>query len=622
MTIRIFKYLLLVVFFCILGMSCNQTCPPGERLCGVVCAAIKIDPFNCGACGKSCFTGHACRNGFCSRSCTNEEELCGGFCVKTNSSVHHCGKCGVACTNGKICADGVCAHPCEFSIDCPQGNLCEQGACIKDPTYSNDKKNIGISVWPLHLGGKGPDYGYQMATDSQDNVFITGSFDGVALFGKTKLTTKGQYDIFIAKFSKKGALQWVKSIGGSGTESGQSIAVDSKGSVYVAGVFRDTLDISGAENLRTKGGSDICLIKFSGGGSIQWAKSIGGTGNESGPRLIVDNLNQPVVIGNFEKNIRIGNTTLQSADLEGIFITKMSPDGRHLWVKGAESQDSFGEKVKDLAVDTRNSIYVMGHFTKKVRFARFTQSAGSSGNIFITKLSSTGVFQWVSGVSAGTIEGRSITMDSKDNFWIAGHFSSIGDFLGKTPLTSGGGKDIFVAKYNSEGRYQFAKSAGGNNDVELASATVDRSGQLYLTGHFTNNAAFDKLQLRSRGGKDIFVVRMGSNQQFVWGLNLGGSLKDTASHIVTTSSGTVFASGTFQGRLQLGDVRFTSRGSEDIIISTFCHQGTCTCPTGLSSCNGNCVSLQNDRENCGKCGTTCATGYFCAVGKCTPIKAP
>jgi hypothetical protein len=45
-----------------------------------------------------------------------------------------------------------------------------------------------------------------------------------------------------------------------------------------------------------------------------------------------------------------------------------------------------------------------------------------------------------------------------------------------------------------------------------------------------------------------------------------------------------------------------------------CTQGQCACPTGMTDCAGLCVSLQTDLDNCGACGTTCASA--CVAGHC------
>jgi hypothetical protein len=48
-----------------------------------------------------------------------------------------------------------------------------------------------------------------------------------------------------------------------------------------------------------------------------------------------------------------------------------------------------------------------------------------------------------------------------------------------------------------------------------------------------------------------------------------------------------------------------------------CQNGSCTCPSGESLCNGTCVNEMSDMDNCGKCGTACsAPATACMSGQC------
>ena len=65
--------------------GCNEeiVCPAGQRDCGGACVDVALDAANCGACGKTCNAGEACRAG----SCTD---------------------CASACGAGQTCEGGVC----------------------------------------------------------------------------------------------------------------------------------------------------------------------------------------------------------------------------------------------------------------------------------------------------------------------------------------------------------------------------------------------------------------------------------------------------------------------------------------------------------------------------------
>ena len=90
--------------------------------------------------------------------------------------------------------------------------------------------------------------------------------------------------------------------------------------------------------------------------------------------------------------------------------------------------------------------------------------------------------------------GFSIGVDGFGNSYVTGFFEGSATFgpgeANQTTLTSAGGFDIFVAKYDSSGALQWAKRAGGT-DLEVGvGIAVDGFGNSYVTGYFTGSATF------------------------------------------------------------------------------------------------------------------------------------
>lgn len=107
-------------------------------------------------------------------------------------------------------------------------------------------------------------------------------------------------------------------------------------------------------------------------------------------------------------------------------------------------------------------------------------------------------WQWVRQGKAGNkAEGRELAVDQQNNVYVTGRFSESVDLNG-TVLTSRGGNDIFVAKYNSAGTLQWAVSAGSpdqNIDDEVEGIAVDNSGNIYFTGTSAAGAVFGTVTL-------------------------------------------------------------------------------------------------------------------------------
>ena len=93
-------------------------------------------------------------------------------------------------------------------------------------------------LWATSVGGPGHDKARGIATDRDGNIYVTGEFSQTARFGKHTLTTHGDLDFFVAKFSPAGECLWARSGGGLLTDRGYAVAADRGGNVYVTGHFQ------------------------------------------------------------------------------------------------------------------------------------------------------------------------------------------------------------------------------------------------------------------------------------------------------------------------------------------------------------------------------------------------
>ena len=90
---------------------------------------------------------------------------------------------------------------------------------------------------------------------------------------------------------------------------------------------------------------------------------------------------------------------------------------------------------------------------------------------------------------------NAVAVDNQGNFYITGQFGGTTTF-GTVSLTATGNANIFVAKYNSSGIVQWATKAQGSGTVDRGNAIkVDATGNVYVTGTFTNTATFGSISV-------------------------------------------------------------------------------------------------------------------------------
>jgi hypothetical protein len=141
--------------------------------------------------------------------------------------------------------------------------------------------NLGVPgfscVWSKSASGAS---GQGVATDAQGNVYLTGSFNGAAVFNNDpngSLVANGptDTDVYIASLDRNGNWRWVTGggdldedsgipafAGGFGVDRGLAIATDGVAKVYVGGSFQAVAQFGPADSLAAVGGSDGFVLNL------------------------------------------------------------------------------------------------------------------------------------------------------------------------------------------------------------------------------------------------------------------------------------------------------------------------------------------------------------------------
>lgn len=193
--------------------------------------------------------------------------------------------------------------------------------------------------WAKAMGGVNMDRGYSIAIDGYGNVYTTGNLEGTVDFdpgpGKFNLTSAGNKDIFISKLDPSGNFLWAISMGGLSWDEGLAIELDASGNVYTTGSFSGTVDFDpgiGIFNL-TSGG--LFISKLDNLGNFIWAKGLGPS--IYGYSISLDDSGNVYTTGRFGWTADFdpgpGTFNLTSAGMGDIFISKLDSSGNFLWAK-------------------------------------------------------------------------------------------------------------------------------------------------------------------------------------------------------------------------------------------------------------------------------------------------
>ena len=426
--------------------------------------------------------------------------------------------------------------------------------------------------WAKQAGGIGEDMGRGIIVDVNGNTYVTGYFGGTVVFGTQTLMSGGSSDIFVSKFDVSGNWLWTAQAGGTSTDQGCGINVDGSGNAYVCGSFMGTA-LFGTTQLISSGNADIYVAKIDTDGNWLWAKQAGGTGYDWATYTIgIDQNNKVYVTGAFTGTATFGTTSLVAVGTSEVCAASLDSDGNWLWAVQSIGTAGSYEYGCAIATATDGTTYITGAFTSNVSFGTTNLSTFATPDIYVAKLDVNGNWLWA--VQAGDNTyfpdfGQAIGLDPSGNAYIGGYFMGTATF-GTITLTSPGPPncDIFVAKINSSGTWQWATMANGTGDDKINALSVDASGNAYSTGHIQNTVTFGTESATSAGNYDIFGAMIDTDGTWQWVQRAGGTLHDVGFAIALDSNANSYLSGYFKDVASFGDdITFTSNGEEDIFIA-------------------------------------------------------
>ena len=425
--------------------------------------------------------------------------------------------------------------------------------------------SISSTSYAVTFGGTSTDFPSNVVVDSLGNAYITGDFHNTVNFGSGNITSSGVKDIFIAKFDTTGSLEWVKTYGDSSFDRGLDIAIDSSDNIYVTGYFMRTVNFGGGNVTVTdpsSGGSDLFVLKLNSSGEFQWVYTVGGSNNDNGKGIDVDSSGNVYISGIFKDTVNFGGGDITSHGNFDIFVLKLNSSGVFQWVYHAGGTGN--DQAYPISVDTNGNVLVAGYFFDTANFTPASCTSRGSADIFVLKLTTSGLLNFIRCYGSTSVDYPwGVDFDSAGNAYITGGFSNTINFdCGNT--TSSGSQDIFVMKLNSSGNCQWVYTVG-DSDMDYGWALeTDSSNNSYITGYFQDTVNFGGGNITSVGNRDVFVLKLNSSGVFQWVYTAGGTEDDYSYGLDIDSSGNIYAVGSFQSTINFGGGNITSEGSYDV----------------------------------------------------------
>ena len=357
----------------------------------------------------------------------------------------------------------------------------------------------GEIEWTKVIGGTSDDHIWSVATCKDGGYIIGGDTcnSNIDSEDNVSVTFKGGYDGILIKCNSEGKIEWAKSIGGSKTDSIQSVAECSDGGYIVGGYFySSSINLENGVSLTNKNSnsSDGMIVKYSASGEVEWAKKIGGTSTDEILSVAECRNGGYIVGGSFRSSsINLGNgINLKNKGATDGMIIKYSSNGE---IEYAKAIGETGYELIRSVTKCSDGGYIVGG-----SFGSSSIDLGNGISLSITngtdgmliKYNSSGEVEWAKGGIGDAIS----VQECSDGGYIVGGACNYGELnLGNgvsVSVTSYTSPNGVVIKYNSSGEAEWAKVIAKDYDtIYVKSVAETRNGGYIVGGSYTSSGGID-----------------------------------------------------------------------------------------------------------------------------------
>ncbi|NET27663.1 SBBP repeat-containing protein [Okeania sp. SIO1I7] len=313
-------------------------------------------------------------------------------------------------------------------------------------------------------------------------------------------------------------------LGGSSFEDGRGITTDEEGNIYITG-STNSIDFPVTANAVQNsfaggnefGSGDAVVAKYSPDGTLIYSTYIGGSGDDFGTDIEVDESGDIYVTGNTNSvdfpTVNALQNTYGGGEFSGdAFVVKLSDDGTNIeystYLGGQDNDFSSG-----IALDDNGNVYITGDTGALLRFP-------------IVPLTGIGDFPTTENALQNTL---------------------ISEF----------NRDAFVSKISTDGSELIYSTLFGGNDTEVSNdITIDSSGNAYITGD-TRSVDFpteNAVQNSLGGDRDIFITQLNSDgSDLIFSTYYGAVDGDTGNSIAVDEVGNIYVGGSSGSQIIGGD---------------------------------------------------------------------
>lgn len=245
-----------------------------------------------------------------------------------------------------------------------------------------------------------------------------------------------------------------------------------------------------------------------------------------------------------------------------LFSTLNAQEPNWRWLEQASGRST--NYPTGIATDALANVLLFGTYIDSITIGDTLLTGTTGHTMFLAKYDADGDFLWArSGI--GFIFGEDIAVDQAGNAYISGVFSGTATIGDSTFTSTSDERHGFVGKYTPEGQFLWARHFPGTARTQCSAIITDLSDRVIITGHFRETITIGDTTLNTIDDDDIFLASLNGSGQILWVNHFGGVGNDQGISLSTDAAGNRFLTGYFWNEITIGDSTFIGNGFDGFI---------------------------------------------------------
>lgn len=412
--------------------------------------------------------------------------------------------------------------------------------------------------WIISLGSQDNDVGIKICSDNEGDIISVGNFKGdIFVGGVNNISSQNVYlhspsykGIYIVKYNKVGVLQWARThmpTPITGDLKAQSVISDTYNNVYVLYSYEEQPHLKPSHIIISKWNSDGDLINTF-NFVISDNQYINNPINFIGD-IKIDKYQNIYLCGSFKGTLNINSRIIEANYLTG-YIIKFDNVMNDIWIKTINS-DNNDVYINEIIIN--ENLYITGTFEGTLNLDDI-KLIGKGKDIFISELDiNNNIFVWGKSLSTSNdtvVLNSHLNIDSKNNILLTGSFYgelSLENKKINSPLYN---FNIFIIKLSPTKKLIWMKNYGGDLFEYVSDIEKDNNDNIYITGHYSDEAHFDSITLSSRGMSDIYLCKLDKDGNIIDTITAGYYFNDRGGDLTLDKEENIYLTGYFMGNAE------------------------------------------------------------------------